>query len=420
MKKEFVAFIGISLILVMAAPASAFSFTEFYESILDDVHDFITGKAGGASCTPIGNIVDCETGLEGVCSEGTKTCLGSGDYTECTPNIEVGELLEICSDGLDNDCNGRRDIWDSACYEQGTCNDGVQNQNEVCIDVGGICANEESSETLCSDGLDNDCNGQIDGSDNNCQTGQGCDPGSVNYCSTGLFGVCSSGTKTCDSSGFWQDCIQTTPPKTEICNDGLDNDCNGKIDNSDNNCPLEDGCSPDSIQSCSTGLFGACSSGTKTCDSSGYWQDCIQTTPPKTEICSDNLDNNCNGQTDESTCEKEELVVTSPIDCEITSVSWSKDVVDEDYLLKMKSKGDCEDAEIEIKIYEVDLLINDPLRTQFSTFNGVTANLLVSLSKEEVANVASGFLEGNEFELSFKAKVRYTNQRELKSNILKI
>jgi len=86
----------------------------------------------------------------------------------------------------------------------------------------------------------------------------------------------------------------------------------------------------------------------------------------------------------------------------------------------MKSKGDCEDAEIEIKIYEVDLLINDPLRTQFSTFNGVTANLLVSLSKEEVANVASGFLEGNEFELSFKAKVRYTNQRELKSNILKI
>lgn len=61
------------------------------------------------------------------------------------------------------------DLYNSGPTEN--CNDGIQNQDEICIDVGGVCGLFESgTEISCGDGLDNDCDGQIDGADNDCQT----------------------------------------------------------------------------------------------------------------------------------------------------------------------------------------------------------------------------------------------------------
>jgi hypothetical protein len=288
----------------------------------------------------------------GVCNDGTKICQGNGDYTECFPNIQVGEQLEICNDGLDNDCDGRKDMFD-ICYEPGTCNDEIQNQNEVCIDVGGICGNEESSEEICNDELDNDCDGQIDSLDSDCINNQEeCSSTSTQICSTGLLGICSDGTKTCDSSGSWQNCIQNIQEETEICNDELDNDCDGQIDEAD--------------------------------------------------------------------CKEEDLIVTSPVNCQINYVSWSQDSFGENYLLKIDSEGDCDGAEIEFRIYEEDVIINDPIRTQFSTFNNGVGDLLIELPREEIAKVADGLFEGDQFEVVFKAVVRYTNQKWVKSGILQI
>ena len=50
-----------------------------------------------------------------------------------------------------------------------TCTDGIQNQGEICADVGVVCGNYQPlGESSCSDGHDNDCDGAIDADDSNC------------------------------------------------------------------------------------------------------------------------------------------------------------------------------------------------------------------------------------------------------------
>jgi len=98
-------------------------------------------------------------------------------------------------------------------------------------------------------------------------------------CSTGLFGVCSLGTRYqyCNagvSSYTWTSCSQTFSPSPEVC-DALDNDCDGVVNNDLPNLNLS--------TPCSTGLPGVCSAGTKYlyCNaavSSYTWSSCIQTT----------------------------------------------------------------------------------------------------------------------------------------------
>jgi len=73
-----------------------------------------------------------------------------------------------CSDGYDNDCNGKTDEEDSSCLFY-FCNNGKRdelppdsgNYIEECIDVGGVCENFrplENFENTCFDNYDNDCN----------------------------------------------------------------------------------------------------------------------------------------------------------------------------------------------------------------------------------------------------------------------
>jgi FlaG/FlaF family flagellin (archaellin) len=68
-----------------------------------------------------------------------------------------------------------------------SCSDGVLNQDEVCVDVGGVCGKDESPEASCSDGLDNDCDGLVDGADTDCG---GVVWATCAECGTGLFNVC--------------------------------------------------------------------------------------------------------------------------------------------------------------------------------------------------------------------------------------
>jgi hypothetical protein len=49
----------------------------------------------------------CSTGLPGVCNQGTSSC--SGSSTVCQANVVPGQLSDYCSDGLDNDCDGTVD-----------------------------------------------------------------------------------------------------------------------------------------------------------------------------------------------------------------------------------------------------------------------------------------------------------------------
>ncbi|MBU2634225.1 MAG: hypothetical protein KJ674_03185 [Nanoarchaeota archaeon] len=87
------------------------------------------------------------------------------------------------------------------------------------------------------------------------------------------------------------------PSALEICDDLVDNDCDGLIDDLDSDCLLNETCTDGSTLQCSTGLQGVCGEGEKTCFD-GTYSACVQKNQATIEQCSDLLDNDCDGKID--------------------------------------------------------------------------------------------------------------------------
>jgi hypothetical protein len=80
-----------------------------------------------------------------------------------------------------------------------------------------------SSAEVC-DNADNNCNGLVDDGIT-CQ----CIIGQSKHCGSNI-GQCRNGTMHCDSEGVWGQCAGSINPAIELCDDSIDNDCNGVID----------------------------------------------------------------------------------------------------------------------------------------------------------------------------------------------
>lgn len=189
------------------------------------------------------------------------------------PNFDAQVRMptDICGNGLDDDQDGRIDNGcpcgpgeTQSCFPGmvanrgiGRCLDGIQ----ICRLASGVewgdwgdapCQGAVVPTTEQCDGRDHDCDGALD---NGCA----CATGATRECGFGLLAApCTSGLQTC-TNGLWDGCEGAIAPSPEICGDGIDNDCDGKVD-----------------QGC----------------------ECV----PVPEVCGDGVDNDCDGSIDEIAC----------------------------------------------------------------------------------------------------------------------
>ncbi|MEO1273734.1 MAG: MopE-related protein, partial [Myxococcota bacterium] len=201
----------------------------------------------------------------------------------CVGMVEPGE--EVC-DGLDNDCDGDVDEDEEGDPLSQTCYNGQQGTAGVGICRSGVqtcaggrftsCVGEVRPATveLCN-GLDDNCNGDTD------EGG----PGAGFVCTVpDARGVCSQGVTVCTDGGVM--CMPQNSAGPEVC-DGLDNDCDGLVDEDDDGAPLEQNCydGPNG-----TAGVGTCRSGTQLCQG-GRFGACQDPGRPEGVLGGDRLDN---------------------------------------------------------------------------------------------------------------------------------
>jgi hypothetical protein len=154
---------------------------------------------------------------QGVCLRTVNNCVGGTTQT-CTP----GPMGTESCNNLDDDCDGTPDdgLGNVTCGV-GACFRSVA----ACVSgMSQTCTPGTGSAETCN-GIDDDCDMATDETF----------PTQGQACPTGVPGLCGTGSTIC--SGGMTSCQQTVMPVAEVCNNGLDENCNGTVDD-----PMACGC----------------------------------------------------------------------------------------------------------------------------------------------------------------------------------
>jgi hypothetical protein len=270
------------------------------------------GKCGG-KCVVVHGTPECEhTGTSTTCDTSNTqckikscTCTGPGNCffdldksyaTGCEYQCDLTNGgVEICGDGLDNDCDGKLDEADDLSQDtnigapcsgdpDGECATAAHAGTKQCIGHKVVCVgpnviHQDEKPELCN-GKDDDCDGVID--DNATDAG--------GACGTSNVFPCAFGTKQCKNGVL--DCVGDVNPGVETCN-GKDDDCDGTIDKTGTTPPS------DSVGTCNVpapppaGATSPCKAGTKTC--TGGTVQCTGSVLPTSTSDTCGVDANCDG-----------------------------------------------------------------------------------------------------------------------------
>lgn len=318
---------GVDSDLSDSMPDSCVSQTEVCDEIDNDCDDIVDNgfdlTQDPQNCGMCGNACD-RPNMLGTCA--TSTCsfvcqqgfvdLDSDPTNGCEyACVETNGGAEAC-DTADNDCDGLVDEdfdLQNSVDDCGVCGRRCQAQNATAACAVGICqftclpgfndldVNAPGCEYVCPvnppepelcNNFDDDCDGTIDEGD----------PEGGAACGSSV-GECTAGTETCQFGALF--CVGAGGPSTDVC-DGLDNDCDGTVDqdfDKDNDPQHCGSCSPcslaNAIEGCSAGVctVSACEAGFSDADGlapNGCEYAC---TPSGPEVC-DGLDNDCDTDID--------------------------------------------------------------------------------------------------------------------------
>ncbi len=221
----------------------------------------VSGKPAPRQCVPKTGTCECtpaHAGAKRSCSNsnalgtctGLESCDPDAGWTGCTAHVPE---KEICN-GLDDNCNGKVDERSdevpnpAAGIAPITCGQGACFVSIAgCFDGGvPVCVPKAPRSEACN-GLDDDCDGTIDNGF----------PGLNQACTAGLGRCQASGTTVCRGDGLGTACTAVAGvPAGEVCN-GIDDDCNGLVDDKGSQTCGQGVCQV-TMSLCADGGAGAC------------------------------------------------------------------------------------------------------------------------------------------------------------------